>query len=103
MSTLAPLLEAFFRDRLIDQRQASPNTVAAYRDAFRLLLVYAREHTGTEPSQLALQDLDAALIGGFLTWLETDRGQAPAPATRGSRPSGRSTATPRTRPRNTPP
>jgi site-specific recombinase XerD len=73
MSTLAPLLEAFFRDRLIEQRQASPNTVAAYRDAFRLLLTYAREHTGTEPSQLALQDLDAALIGGFLTWLETDR------------------------------
>lgn len=73
MSTLAPLLEAFFRDRLIDQRQASPNTVAAYRDAFRLLLVYAREHTGKEPSQLTLQDLDAALIGGFLTWLETDR------------------------------
>lgn len=73
MSTLAPLLEAFFRDRLIEQRQASPNTIAAYRDAFRLLLSYAREHTGTEPSQLVLQDLDAALIGGFLTWLETDR------------------------------
>jgi site-specific recombinase XerC len=38
MSSLAPTLEAFFTERLIVQRQASPRTVAAYRDTFRLLL-----------------------------------------------------------------
>ncbi len=40
MSTIAPTLEAFFTDRLINQRQASTHTVAAYRDTFRLLLTF---------------------------------------------------------------
>lgn len=74
MSALAPLLEAFFTERLIGQRQASPHTVAAYRDAFCLLLRFARHRTGRAPHQLTLEDLDAALIGAFLNHLETDRG-----------------------------
>ena len=48
MSTLAPTLQAFFTDRLARQRQASGHTIAAYRDAFRLLLAYAHERTGTD-------------------------------------------------------
>ena len=45
MTTLAPLLQAFFTERLIGQRDASPHTVAAYRDAFCLLLRFAqRQH-----------------------------------------------------------
>jgi len=73
MTTLAPTLEAFFTDRLVRQRHASPHTVAAYRDTFRLLLGYAQIHTGKAPSALDIEDLDAQLIGGFLEHLERDR------------------------------
>lgn len=73
MSALAPLLEAFFTERLIGQRDASPNTVAAYRDAFCLLLRFTQFRTGRAPHQLAIEDLDAALIGAFLNHLETER------------------------------
>jgi integrase/recombinase XerD len=74
MSALAPLLEAFFTERLIGQRQASRHTVAAYRDAFCLLLRFAQHRTGRAPHQLTLEDLDAGLIGAFLNHLETERG-----------------------------
>ena len=74
MSALAPTLQAFFTDRLIRQRQASGHTIAAYRDTLRLLLAYATERTGIAPSSLDLADLDAALITGFLGYLERDRG-----------------------------
>ncbi len=74
MSALAPTLEAFFAERLARQRDASPNTVAAYRDAFRLLLAFAAGRTGREPSRLELADLDAALIAAFLDHLERERG-----------------------------
>ncbi|HSZ29731.1 MAG TPA: tyrosine-type recombinase/integrase [Pseudonocardiaceae bacterium] len=73
MTILAPILEAFFTDRLMTQRQASPHTVAAYRDTFTLLLGYTFQHTGKHPAQLDLSDLDAPLIGAFLQHLETDR------------------------------
>ena len=74
MSALAPTLQAFFTDRLIRQRQASPHTVAAYRDTFRLLLGFAaRSAPASRPPQLDLDDLDAALIGAFLDHLEHDR------------------------------
>ncbi|MEK7754992.1 MAG: tyrosine-type recombinase/integrase [Acidobacteriota bacterium] len=73
MTTLAPTLEAFFTERLLRQRHASPHTVAAYRDTFRLLLGYAQEHTGKAPSALSIEDLDAPFIGGFLEHLEQQR------------------------------
>lgn len=73
MSALAPTLEAFFTERLIGQRQASPNTVAAYRDAWRLLWRFARTATGKEPAQLDIADLDAELVTGFLDHLESER------------------------------
>jgi site-specific recombinase XerD len=74
MTSLAPTLQAFFTDRLIRERHASPNTVAAYRDSFRLLLRYAQDQTGKEPSQLDLTDLDAMLVSAFLDHLERQRG-----------------------------
>ncbi|MGH3615020.1 MAG: site-specific integrase, partial [Pseudonocardia sp.] len=74
MTSLAPILESFFTDRLLTQRQASPHTVAAYRDTFRLLLSYAFERTGKHPVQLDIAELDAPLIAAFLQHLETDRG-----------------------------
>jgi integrase/recombinase XerD len=77
MTALAPSLQAWFTDRLITQRNSSPQTVAAYRDTFRLLLAFAREQTGKQPFELDLDDLDAPLIGAFLKHLEHDRGNSP--------------------------
>jgi integrase/recombinase XerD len=74
MTSLAPTLEAFFTDRLLRQRRVSPNTIASYRDTFRLLLLFAKQKTGTPPARLELADLDAPLIGAFLEHLETERG-----------------------------
>ena len=73
MTPLAPILEAFFTERLIGQRQASPHTIAAYRDSFRLLLCFLRDRTGKPPCKLGLEDLDAAAIGAFLAHLEDVR------------------------------
>ena len=73
MSALAPTLQAFFTDRLIGQRNASPHTIAAYRDTLRLLLCFAAQRTGRQPSQLDIDDLDAPLIGAFLDHLEHER------------------------------
>lgn len=77
MTALAPALQAFFTDRLITQRSSSPETIAAYRDAFRLLLRFAHAQTGKQPFELDIDDLDAPLIGAFLEHLEEDRGNSP--------------------------
>ncbi len=74
MSPLAPLIQAFFTDRLICQRHASPHTVASYRDTFRLLLRFVKDKTGKAPGTLQLEHLDAPLIGAFLNHLEGERG-----------------------------
>src|ERR1035438_4001708 len=74
MSRLAPTLQAFFTDRLINQTEASPRTIAAYRDTFRLLLAFTARQIGKQPSELDLDDLDARLIGAFLNHLQEDRG-----------------------------
>ena len=76
MSALAPTLQAFFTDRLARQRQASGHTIAAYRDAVKLLLMFAERQTGKPPSRLDIADLDAPLIGAFLNQLETGRGNS---------------------------
>jgi integrase/recombinase XerD len=76
MTALAPTLQAFFTDRLARQRQASPHTMAAYRDTWRLLLGYAATQAGRQPSELDLTDLDAPLIGTFLDHLERERGNS---------------------------
>jgi len=78
VTDLAPVLQGFFTDRLARQKKASPNTVAAYRDTFRLLLAYARDQAGKPPSQLSLADLDATLVGAFLQHLEDQRGNGGA-------------------------
>jgi site-specific recombinase XerD len=73
MSSLAPTLERFFTDRLMLQRHVSANTVAAYRDTFRLLLGYLSVATGKAPCKLDLQDLNAHTVAGFLQHLEISR------------------------------
>ncbi|MCA1697517.1 MAG: site-specific integrase [Actinobacteria bacterium] len=77
MTPLAPALQAFFSERLITQRNSSPQTIAAYRDTFRLLLCFAQKQTSKQPFQLDIDDLDAPLIGAFLNHLEQDRGNSP--------------------------
>ena len=77
MTALAPILQAYFTQRLA-QRQASPHTVASYRDTFSLLLRFAQQQLGTPPSRLDLTDVDAALVGAFLDHLETGRGHCAA-------------------------
>ena len=68
------LLTAFFTDRLMQQRQASPCTIASYRDTFRLLVHYALRELQKAPATLHLADLDTEFLGAFLTHLETERG-----------------------------
>jgi site-specific recombinase XerD len=72
MSAVAPTLQAFFTERLVRQRQASPHTVAAYRDGLRLLVQFAAVRQRVEPSQLDLAQLDATLISAFLDHREQD-------------------------------
>jgi integrase/recombinase XerD len=77
MSLVAPTLEAFFTERLMRQKNASPHTIASYRDCLKLLLAYAQQATGTAPSRLDFAGLDAAVISAFLDHLERDRGLSP--------------------------
>ena len=72
-STFPALLQRFFTDRLCTQMEASANTIAGYRDTFRLLLRFASEQRGKAPTQLTIEDLDADLIGDFLLHVETAR------------------------------
>lgn len=74
---LPSLIERFFTQRLMQQRNVSPNTIASYRDTFRLLLRFVSKRLGRAPSQLSLSDFDARLIADFLDHLETDRSAGP--------------------------
>ena len=76
LSNFPALLQAFFTERLLQQRRASPHTIAGYRDTFRLLLAFALNQIKKAPSDLALADLDATFIGEFLEHLETVRGNS---------------------------
>ena len=72
-SSLPPLLDFFFRDRLPKQRNASRSTVASYRDALRMLILFAAERTGRKPCKVAVEDLDRHLVLAFLDELEQKR------------------------------
>ena len=73
-SNVATLIERYFTERLMRQRNVSPNTIASYRDTFRLLFTFAQARLRKPPSALALDDLDAPFISAFLADLETKRG-----------------------------
>lgn len=70
---LAALIERYFTERLIRHRDVSPNTIASYRDTFRLLFMFAQARLRKPPSALAIDDLDAPFICAFLEDLETTR------------------------------
>lgn len=70
----AELVQTFFCDYLIKQRDLSPRTVSAYRDTFRLLLRFLQRDCGKRPDQLTLSNITAAQVIAFLQYLEEDRG-----------------------------
>jgi site-specific recombinase XerD len=73
-TSLAPLLERFFTQRLMQQRHASPHTISSYRDTFRQFLRFAQQRLHQRPSQLSIEQIDAPLIVAFLDDLEETRG-----------------------------
>ncbi len=73
-TSLAPLLEHFFTQRLMQQRQASPHTINSYRDTFRQFLTFAQQRLHQSPSNLSIEKIDAPLIIAFLDELENQRG-----------------------------
>ena len=76
MTTINPfstLLQSFFTDRLMKQRNVSTHTIASYRDTFRLLLEFAHRKLKKPPSKLAFDDLNAPFIGAFLDYIQRDR------------------------------
>lgn len=72
--SLATLLQRYFTQRLMQQRQASPHTIASYRDTFKMLLQFAKKRLHKAPSALCLSDVDAPLVAAFLDDLEASRG-----------------------------
>lgn len=76
MPSFPALLQRFFTQRLMQQRRASPHTIASYRDSFRLLLHFAELRLGKSPTQLAFEQIDAPLIAAFLDDLQKGRGIA---------------------------
>ena len=77
ITSFPALLQSFFTDRLMNQRQVSTHTIASYRDTFRLLLAFAQKKLNKSPSQLALDDLNAPFIGAFLDHIQSDRQNRP--------------------------
>src|SRR5688572_29747889 len=73
-STFSELLQAYFTQRLMSECNASPYTIANYRDAFRLLIDFAHRKLKKPPTALSMQDLDASFVCRFLDHLEKDRG-----------------------------
>jgi site-specific recombinase XerD len=76
MSALAPTVQAFFTQRLAQERIASPHTIAAYRDTIRLLLRFTATRCGRAPALLDIADLDADTVAAFLDHLQTERGNS---------------------------
>ncbi len=72
--SLAPLLQRFFTQRLMQQRQASPHTISSYRDCFRQFLKFVQQRLRKPPSRLTFEEIDAPLIVAFLDELEKHRG-----------------------------
>jgi integrase/recombinase XerD len=75
--TFCELLQAYFTDYLMRERNFSPQTIANYRDTFRLVVAFAQKCLNRPPTQLAIHDLDASFVVRFLDHLENERGIKP--------------------------
>jgi integrase/recombinase XerD len=69
----AVFLRRFLTAHLAGLRGCSPNTVASYRDTFKLLIAFFRDDRSIPPEKLTLDRIDASAITGFLNWLQTSR------------------------------
>jgi site-specific recombinase XerD len=74
--SLSTLIQDFFCQRLITQRNASSQTIAGYRDSFRLLFRYGQKKMKKDPVALKLEDLNADFVLEFLDYLEKERGNS---------------------------
>ena len=72
-NNFATLLQKFFFQRLIEQRNSRNNTITAYRDTFKLLLLYLKEMKNLPPDAVVLENLNATTVLGFLKYLEQER------------------------------
>ena len=72
-NNFAVLLQNFFYQSLIEQRNCSKETVIAYRDTFKLLLLYLKEKQNISPDAVVLENLNSKNILEFLRYLEQDR------------------------------
>jgi integrase/recombinase XerD len=70
LALIGPHLQAFFSEHLCNHRRASPQTIASYRDTFRLLLQFVKTTAGTEPVSMKISDIDVPVILAFLDSLE---------------------------------
>ena len=77
MTPIAPHIEAFLREHLVRQRDASPHTCDSYAYSFQLLFEFSAKALKISPSKLTLEQLDATLIGAFLEYLEQTRHNSP--------------------------
>ena len=75
--TFSELLQAYFTERLMQERAASPRTIESYRDTFRLLIAFAQRSLKKPPPKLTVHDLDAPFVLQFLGYLESERGNSP--------------------------
>lgn len=66
-------LTDFLSHYLPELKNASPNTISAYCDTFRLFLVYCQDIEGKKIEKLSVADMTPELVDGFLQWLEDDR------------------------------
>lgn len=76
-STFSELLQAYFTEYLMAERNASPHTIANYRDAFRLLIAFAQRSLRKPPTKMGMHELDAAFVLRFLDYLEKEREVTP--------------------------
>ena len=67
---VGPLLQIFFTEYLVAQKRLSLQTIASYRDTFRLLLQFVHRETGIQPVALPIDRLDADRVLAFLDGLE---------------------------------
>src|SRR6202521_1181442 len=78
MTPIAPLITSFLREHMPIEQGYSPHTCETYAHAFRLLFIFASKRLGIRPSQICLEQIDAALILDFLAHIEQQRGHLAA-------------------------
>jgi integrase/recombinase XerD len=78
MTPIAPLITSFLREHMPIEQGYSSHTCETYAHAFRLLFIFASKRLGIRPSQICLEQIDAALILDFLAHIEQQRGNCAA-------------------------